>query len=70
MSVPNEPIQPPPPIIDPPPGPGRVPGEAPPPAKDPEPDTDGNLTHRGHAIPADRSAPWGMICRGSQIHPS
>jgi hypothetical protein len=70
MSVPNEPIDPPPPIIDPPPGPGRVPGEAPPPSKEPEPDNGGDVLRRARFTSANHSPTWGMICRGSQVHPS
>jgi len=70
MSVPNEPIDPPPPVIDPPPGPGRVPGEAPPPSKEPEPDNGGDALRQARFTSVNNCPTWGMICRGSQIRPS
>jgi hypothetical protein len=64
MSVPNEPIVPPPsppPVDTPPRDPDRVPGEEPRP--DPEPDEEASPSVRA-------SAPcptWGLLCRGVRL---
>lgn len=67
MSVPNEPIVPPPgpPIGN--PEPERDPGETPPP-DGPEPDDGDDPMTQAHALDAQRSPTWGLLCRGVQVH--
>ena len=67
MSVPNEPIVPPPapPIGN--PEPERDPGETPPP-DGPEPDDGDDPMTQAHAQEAQRSSTWGLLCRGVQVH--
>lgn len=66
MSVPNEPIVPPPapPIGN--PEPERDPGEAPPP-DGPEPDDGDDPMTQAHAQEAQRSPTWGRRCRRVQV---
>ncbi|MGO7118597.1 hypothetical protein [Rhizobium leguminosarum] len=67
MSVPNEPIVPPPapPIGN--PEPERDPGETPPP-DGPEPDDGDDPMTQAHAQETQRSPTWGLLCRGVQVH--
>lgn len=63
MSVPNEPIVPPPPappIDNPPPDPDRIPGDEPPPGPEP----DGGVV----SVRAVNHCPtWGMLCSGVRL---
>jgi hypothetical protein len=65
MSVPFEPVAPPPkvPPLDNPPAPYRIPGEEPLP--DPEPDDGGAPISRS----STRYSTWGMLCTGVRLQP-
>ncbi|NNH82203.1 hypothetical protein [Rhizobium laguerreae] len=67
MSVPNEPIVPPPAPLIGNPEPERDPGETPPP-DGPEPDDGDDPMTQAHAQEAQRSQTWGLLCRGVQVH--
>ncbi len=61
MSVPNEPVVPPPPVDTPPRDPDRIPGEEPLP--DPEPDEGVSPSVRASV----HCPTWGLLCRGTRL---